>query len=327
MREIIGKSRLGRSLEGIRLGHGALQVSLIAGCHGDEPVGPAWLSAFVREIEEDGHPLLEQATFRIVPCANPDGHAANERWWRGGAGAGDLSSYLAHRVRELPGDDLEFGFPGGEQGDDGIRPEALAIAGFLAEDGPVHVHGSLHGLGFGAGPWFLVEPAWSDRIAPYVEECLSATEKEGLVPHDVDRRGEKGFVRLGPGFCARPDSRAMRRHFLSSGDFATASLFRPSSMEFARSLGGDPFTFVTELPLFLQSDPADPRWPKRISRWTCDLSKAEREGRVEEGAGAVENEARLDGICPLPVEAQKRLVGVQVHAAIRLAERERRARA
>ena len=47
----------------------------------------------------------------------------------------------------------------------------------------------------------------------------------------------------------------MRKHFLELGDERTAALFRPSSMETARSLGGDPLTFVSEMPLFLHPDP------------------------------------------------------------------------
>ena len=69
--------------------------------------------------------------------------------------------------------------------------------------------------------------------------------------HDVDRGGEKGFHRIDEGFTTRPDSRAMAAHFEALGDPATAALFRPSSMEYVRSLGGDPLTLVSEMPLFL----------------------------------------------------------------------------
>ena len=47
----------------------------------------------------------------------------------------------------------------------------------------------------------------------------------------------------------------MRRHFLDRGDPETAAVFRPSSMEYVRSLGGDPLTFVSEMPLFLLPPP------------------------------------------------------------------------
>ncbi|MCB1036733.1 MAG: peptidase, partial [Acidobacteria bacterium] len=69
----------------------------------------------------------------------------------------------------------------------------------------------------------------------------------GFGLHDVDRKGEKGFHRIGPGFCTRPDSRAMAAFFIARGDAETAALFRPSSMELVRSLGGDPLTLVSEM--------------------------------------------------------------------------------
>ena len=65
-----------------------------------------------------------------------------------------------------------------------------------------------------------------------------------------DRNGEKGFQYIGPGFTTTPEGQAMRAYFKSIGDEQTVSLFRDSSMEFVRKLGGDPLCLVTEIPLF-----------------------------------------------------------------------------
>jgi hypothetical protein len=43
--------------------------------------------------------------------------------------------------------------------------------------------------------------------------------------------------------------------FEARGEPEMAAKFRPSSMEYVRSLGGDPFTFVSEMPLFLRPLP------------------------------------------------------------------------
>ena len=55
----------------------------------------------------------------------------------------------------------------------------------------------------------------------------------------------------------------MRAHFHAMGDPVTAARFHDSSMEFVRTLGGDPLCLVTEMPLFLiaQPDPAEPGHP------------------------------------------------------------------
>jgi hypothetical protein len=287
-------------------------------------MGPKVLRGLLEELSRPDHPWLERATFRIVPDANPDAAARNASWWDPIDGA-DLPSYLLDRLRELPGDDLEFGFPGGPGGDDKIRPEAEGIAAFLREGGAVDLHGSLHGLGFAEGPWFLVEPAWEDRLEPYRQACWQVVHELGLRVHDRDRQGAKGFRRISQGFCTRPDSGAMRAHFEALGDLATAALFRPSSMEFARSLGGDPFTFVTEVPLFLLPDGLDEvACQERIARWTLALTKARRAGTWGEESALVRAQAAAAGFATMDPGVQERVIRAQVAAALELVEASRR---
>jgi hypothetical protein len=260
----IGRSREGREVRACGLGRGALRVSLIGGCHADEPVGPAMLRKLVVFLDEldSRHPLRSLVQWRIAPHVNPDGEARNAPWQRtlvettdhrGTSDlAFDLASYLRHVVRELPGDDIEFGFPIDED-DTEARPENRAVADFLAQGGPYDLHGSFHGMSLAPGPWFLLEPAWIDRTAALREGLREQVARMGYSLFDVDRKGEKGFRRIDLGFSTRPDSRAMRVFFEERNDPSTAAKFRPSSMEFARRLGSDPLTIVSEMPLFLAS--------------------------------------------------------------------------
>ena len=253
----IGRSREGRELYGYRFGNGPRNVSLIAGCHADEPVGPAMLDRLVCWLAggpADG-PLLADWSFRIVPHANPDGEARNAAWTEGRAARPDpgvygIATYLKRVVRDLPGDDVEFGFPRGED-DREARPENRAIAAFLATGAPYALHASFHGMGFAAGPSFLMEAGWAGRAQAMRDNLRRKVAEMGYQLHDVDRGGDKGFHRIDQGFTTRPDSQAMVAHFEALGDEATAALFRPSSMEYVRSLGGDPLTIVSEMPLFL----------------------------------------------------------------------------
>ncbi len=117
----IGASREGRDIFGYQVGGGRRGVSLIAGCHADEPVGPAMLdrlAAFLLSLPATA-PLVTRFTWYLVPHTNPDGETRNARWIRPifgdhgrliSAGA-DPGLYLRHTVREPPGDDVEFGFP------------------------------------------------------------------------------------------------------------------------------------------------------------------------------------------------------------------------
>lgn len=310
--EEIGRSREGRDICAFRFGSGNQRVSLLAGCHADEPVGPRFLlhlCGYLNTLPE-ADSLLEDYEWWIVPHINPDGAERNRAWQGPGAERYDLVEYLRHRVRELPGDDIEFGFPR-DRGDSDARSENRSVFEWWSRAaGPYALHVSLHGMGFAAGPWFLVEEAWKDRCDRLVQRCTARTEELGYSLHDVERLGEKGFFRLGKGFCTRPDSRYMRKHFLDRGDENTASKFRPSSMETIRSFGGDALTLVSEMPLFLipgvgeQLGPPDPvaqEWKDRIAVWTAQLQNDARS--ADDAATAA---AEL-GLRAMPVRDQMEL--------------------
>jgi hypothetical protein len=326
----LGRSREGRPILGRRFGEGGTRISLIGGCHADEPVGPRLLRELVARLEGGDRELLEGREWWIAPHVNPDGEERNRSWQERGPQQGDaapdtydLPSYLAHAVREPPGDDMEFGFPRGPD-DEGARPENRALFDWWrTADGPFHFHASLHGMGFAAGPWLLIEPTWAERAAPLREGFAARVQDMGYVLHDVERLGEKGFFRLGRGFATRPDSRHMRDHFLGRGDDATAALFRPSSMETIRALGGDPLTLVTEMPLFLTPGVGDEvgppdrvaeEWKARIGSWRARLP-----GSMEQSDG-IRAEAAAAGLRPMPVRDQMALQWESILAGIRLVE-------
>ena len=322
----IGRSRQGRPIVAHKIGSGPLRVSLVGGCHADEPVGPRFLAQLVRYLASGaGAELRGAATWCVVPHVNPDGAHANAAWQPPDAERYDFAAYLRHRRRELPGDDVEFGFPCGPD-DDGARPENAGAAMFWRDEGPFHLHVSFHGMGTAAGPYFLVERSWWSRFEPAAKRLAQKVESAGYVLHDVERQGEKGFHRLARGFCARPDSRAMRRHFLDLGQPEVAARFRPSSMETVRALGGDPLTLVTEMPLFLTPgvgkelgppDPALATWQDRITGWEARLL-----GARSDEAAAVAREAREAGVEAMAVRDQMRFQWAFVRAGLDVAARE-----
>lgn len=317
---VLGESREGRPLHGFRLGSGPLGVSLIAGCHADEPVGPEMLRRLASHLGglPPDHDLLASARWSIVPDANPDGARRNATWSavvlpttdhldmvdRGFA----LATYAENVVRELPGEDVEFGFPRSEE-DTGARPENRAVARFLGEGAPFDLHASFHGMSFAPGPWFLIEESWAGRTIELRRHLRERVFTMGYDILDLDRGGDKGFTRIDRGFSTRPDSRAMAAHFLARDEPETAELFRPSSMELVRGLGGDPLTFVSEMPLFILPD---------AERATGPVFRAGTEGRLDLHAAlsrlvagkdleSVQEEAAESGIRPMPIRDQMRL--------------------
>ena len=242
--EEIGTSEAGRPINGFVLGSGSQTVSLLAGNHSDEPVGPATLRTLILEVLADPsafEDLLKTYRFVIVPHTNPDGEAKNGTWidrWP------DVESYIEHAFREEPGRDMEFGFPD-------MRQENAHVADFLRRNGPFALHMSLHGMGFSDGALLLIERHWGFRTEALQTHFRRSARAAGLGLHDRNRQGEKGFFYLGPGFNTTPEGEAMRTFFRAQKDEKTAAKFLDSSMEFVRGLGGDPLCLVTELPLFV----------------------------------------------------------------------------
>ena len=71
----------------------------------------------------------------------------------------------------------------------------------------------------------------------------------------------------------------MRAHFEGQRKLNTAKLFKESSMEFVRALGGDPLCLVTEFPLFLITNRPDnepPGEPKTYLKLKAHLPAAQR---------------------------------------------------
>ncbi|NNE68929.1 MAG: peptidase M14 [Rhodothermales bacterium] len=274
----LGSTEEGRPIDAVRAGHGPRCVTLIAGSHADEPVGTETLLMLVEALATgECDSLLQEYAFLICPQVNPDGEARNQDWIRQWP---SLAAYLLGVRRELPGRDMEFGYPD-------LRPENRALAEAMASMAPLSLHMSLHGMGFSSGAMLLIDKYWGFRAELLREGFRRAALDNGLSMHDHNRMGEKGFFQIEAGYTTTPEGAAMRTYFHSRDDPDTASRFRDSSMEFARSLGGDPLCVVTELPLFLVEGPSKPGVPeaylafsRRRPTLVARLNEGEPESRV-----------------------------------------------
>jgi len=250
----LGSSEEGRTIAGILLGTGPIKVSLVAGAHSDEPVGPETLRTLVLEMlshRDELDDVLRRHTFFIVPHVNPDGEERNREWmlkWP------DVEAYIHSVFRELPGRDVEFNYPS-------RRIENKLVSEWLATQAPYDLHMSLHGMGYSDGAMLLIEKNWAYRTEALQDGFRAASADFGLRMHDHNRKGEKGFFYINPGFTTTPEGSAMRTYFLSHDQPETAALFGDSSMEYVRSLGGDPLCLVTELPLFVVDGESEPGYP------------------------------------------------------------------
>jgi hypothetical protein len=295
---VLGTSENEHPIDGVVIGTGPDTVSLIAGNHADEPVGPETLRTFVLgllENREAMQPWLERFRFVIVPHTNPDGEARNRPWieqWP------DPIAYLRHRVREKPGRDLEFGFPE-------MRVENEIVSAFLREHGPFALHMSLHGMATAEGAQLLINRPWTFRTQDLRDAFVAAANEAGLRMHDHNRKGEKGFFWIEPGFTTTPRGDAMRTFFEAQDDPDTAGRFHQSSMEFVMDLGGDPLALVTELPLFvLRNDDPTPGVPTQYLKLRETLPEIQLRLAKDE---SVDDLLAPFDLRPLPLDAAMRL--------------------
>ncbi|MFK7900710.1 MAG: M14 family zinc carboxypeptidase [Cyclobacteriaceae bacterium] len=307
--ESIGLSKGGLPIYGYIFGKGSLHISLVGGCHADEPVGPWLLRKLVNFLDDqtDTHFLLHHFKWTIIPHANPDGEKINEKWQDESAESANLTDYLQYAVRELPEDDIEFGFPSYPSLPP-KRPENDIIYEFWRKVGfPYHLHVSLHGMAKSYGPWFLFDLSWMRKSTLLQRLCVDRCKDLGYdTLHDVNRKGEKGFVRINRGFCSRPDGKSMKKHFLDRDDLQTASYFHASSMECVRSFSGNTLTMVTEMPLFIIPKTVSAlQWPNpELTQWSTQFDEWKVQLANDADPTVIETEAKKLGVIPMPYKDQ-----------------------
>lgn len=241
--EQIGESEEGRPIIGIQVGLGNRNISMMAGAHADEPVGPATLRLLSEQLIQNTsafEDLLDKFRLFIIPHINPDGEIRNQPWieqWP------DPNAMILHRIRELPGRDIEFGYPD-------MRVENKAASSWWQNHAPFEMHINLHGMSISEGALLLIDRYSVDHTRELQQNFHKYIQSTGLGFHDHDRQGEKGFTRIGKGLATTPESHKMREYFETQQDHTTAAAFHQNSMEFIRSLGGNPLSLVTEFPLF-----------------------------------------------------------------------------
>ena len=291
----IGQSERGKPIFCYRFGTGETHILLMAGAHSDEPVGPQTIRQLLRSVgtrPKAFAELLARYRFTVLPHINPDGESINRRWFEKWP---DLKSYLSHRFREKPGRDLEFGYPD-------MRVENRTISNFLQTKGPFHLYVNLHGMGFAEGLLLLIEKSWVERTEPLRSRFLDLAAQHDLPLHDHDRKGEKGFRYLGPGFTTTPRGEAMKQHFLERDQPDMAEKFHLSSMEWLQKVNGDPLCLVTELPLYLVKRDVEQHEPGVPATYLAFKEKLDEIQSRDESGGHYDDLTDQFDLEPLPLD-------------------------
>jgi len=265
----LGTGRLTGRMPLLRVGDGPIQIALKGNAHADEPAGTVTCFELARWLATapDGQRLAGQATFHLLPSANPDGLARNAEWMVGETP--DPVTWMQTVHRDPPAEDREFGY--GDTPEQATHPECAAWHGYLASLPALHGYVSLHSMAFAGGAWFLAMLDDLDRRQPLLAALAQAAADAGLPLHDEDRGGRKGFSRIQPGFCSAPTRDGMAAFFRAAGTPAAADWLKLNSMQVVQRLHGTPVALVSELPQWYHPRLADLR-PVERPRAELDLA-------------------------------------------------------
>jgi hypothetical protein len=232
----VGRSRAGRPLHLLSVGHARRAVLVVAGAHANEPAGGSTLLALVeRVLGERG--LRDGMSWHFLLCADPDG----------------ASLHVTPAPRSLLEYHLGFFRPAApEQPEwspavlppDRLPPETRALTGVIDELRP-YLQVTLHGTDLG-GSWVQLT-----KDIPGLAEPFAKSAAQLHIPVETGASDAAGWPASGPGVHVMPHAGAGAA-YPSMPDDA-----RHSTWYHAHRYGG--LTAVVEVPMWasdLVDDPA-----------------------------------------------------------------------
>lgn len=189
----IGRSREGRPLHVLRVGHGRRNVLVVAAPHSDERVGPATALRLAERVAFD--PQLHaraDAAWHFLLCLDPDGTVRSET---GPAVRRTPAEHFRHAYRP-PADEQPEWAPSIRPEHDQL-PESRALTGLIDELRPF-LQCSLHGNDLG-GSWIQLT-----RDVPGLAEPLLKLSAERDVPVQTGTYDAMYWTVSGPGVYVMP---------------------------------------------------------------------------------------------------------------------------
>ncbi|KKD05447.1 M14 family zinc carboxypeptidase [Streptomyces sp. WM6386] len=232
----VGRSRAGRPLHLLSVGHARRAVLVVAGAHSNEPTGGATLLDVAERVVHERELRLE-TSWHFLLCADPDG----------------ASLHITPAPRSLFDYHLGFFRPAGhEQPEwspavlppDRLPPETRALTGVIDELRP-YLQVTLHGTDLG-GSWVQLT-----KDIPGLAEPFAKSAAELNIPVETGASDAAGWPASGPGVHVMPAPGAGAA-YPSMPDDA-----RNSTWYHAHRYGG--LTAIVEVPMWasdLVDDPA-----------------------------------------------------------------------
>lgn len=243
---VIGRSRLGDPIDHVAVGDGPLQVVVAGGVHPNEPIGFRTVQQLVRLLLEAPELTALNATWHIVPCADPDGARLNESWFA----TADRRAYFTGFYRPAPGEQVEWSFPFDykEAWFDRPIPETRALMALFDRVRP-DVFVGLHNAEFGGVYFYL-----NQDDAVLARELRDLPAAFGL-PLDVGEPEMDGLARLDDAVFRAPLARERYDHREARGLPPETRSGGAGTADYLERYGTT--TMIAELPYWTHPDAAD----------------------------------------------------------------------
>ncbi|WP_188685470.1 M14 family zinc carboxypeptidase [Nesterenkonia cremea] len=190
--ERIGTTRLGEPLWLYTLGEGRLSGLLAGGVHPNEPIGSVTILHLVQQLASSADLRARlDTTWRIIPCADPDGMRLNEGWFQD---PGDAETYFRHFYRPAGDEQVEWTFPLSYKRAhfDAMLPETQALQRAIDLARP-DFYVPLHNAESGGAYYYLSEPM------PELCSALQQLPERFGVPLHRGEPEAAHFTELAPG--------------------------------------------------------------------------------------------------------------------------------
>lgn len=252
---VIGQSRLGSPIDHFALGDGPLQVVIAGGVHPNEPIGFRTVQHLVRLLLEAPELAALDATWHIVPCADPDGARLNESWF----GSADRLSYFTGFYRPAPAEQVEWSFPFDykQAWFDHPIPETRALMALFDRVRP-DVFVGLHNAEFGGVYFYLNEH--DTTLARELRDLPAAFD----LPLDVGEPEMDGLARLDDAVFRAPLARERYDHREALGLPPETRSGGAGTADYLERYGTT--TMIAELPYWTHPDAADTTPTSRVYR-------------------------------------------------------------
>lgn len=238
-----GKSRKGKDLISVEIGHGGRIIAISAGAHSDEPTGTLTSLHLIKNLLTN--PIFRSFTsrYRFVfhPLIDPDGAAVNANWSNFKY---DFKTYLLHGFRNSkPADDCEHGIPVSPEQQ--IRPELQFFKNNIDNQvGRIDYYITLHTTHRTGGCIFIISPKGIDKNT--INILTRICRDFGVPVMDIDLHGKDGMEYIAPGFLSAPSMSKLAKKYIDRPEIY--SQIRMPTYEYVQTSCGTTCALISELP-------------------------------------------------------------------------------